>query len=222
MPELLQEGTWLLLDAAGPVLCVGLLRDHDWLAFRETREGFLEALKPSMEAVLEESGTTLPELRGCLLAAGPGSTLGLRLAAMFATGLLGLPALAHWQCLSYNNLSLACAGDLDPAKPEDAVLLAPWRRDRFHRVDFDALTDRFTLSGIEKPPVSKKPLRCVMLGNRNTQLPEGVTPVPYPAKQIPAILKAFPDLLVASPTPTLYSAEKPEFARWKAERHAAR
>jgi tRNA A37 threonylcarbamoyladenosine modification protein TsaB len=221
MPESLQHGTWLLLDAAGPDLCTGLIRDDRWLAFRSTRDGFLESLKPSVEALLGESGMKLPDLMGCLVAAGPGSTLGLRLAAMFATALLQLDSLAHWRCLSYNNLSLACAASLNPSNPEPRVLLAPWRRDRFHRAEFAPSSGEFKLSGIEASSVTNLSLQCVILGNRASHLPDHVKRVPYPAQRIPEVLKAFPGLLVPSSAPVLYAAEETEFARWRGERHTA-
>jgi hypothetical protein len=134
---------------------------------------------------------------------------------------LQLPGLAHWRCLCYNNLSLACAATLDPDKPEACALLAPWRRDRLHLVEFEPREGRFSLGVAEPESVSGKPIQCVILGNRASRLPENIPSVPYPADRIPEILSAFPDLLGPSTGPVLYVAEETEFARWSAERHTA-
>jgi tRNA A37 threonylcarbamoyladenosine modification protein TsaB len=221
MPEYIQNGTWLLIDAAGPALVTGFVHEGAWQASRTNTGGFLESLKPDLEALLRETGLKLSELTGCLYAAGPGSTLGLRLAAMFVKGLMQLPALGHWQCLSYNNLSLACAGQLDPDQPQACSLLAPWRRDRLHLVEFDPREGRFLLSATDPESVSGSGPPCVLLGNRAPRLPQTVTAVPYPADRIPEILSAFPGLLVQVAEPALYTAEETEFARWSAERHVA-
>ena len=221
MPETVQHGTWLLIDAAGPLLVTGLVRNGRWMEMRTSREGFLEHLRADIETLLGKAGLSVSDLDGCLYAAGPGSTLGLRLAAMFLKGLMELPALAHWRCLSYNNLCLACAGFLDPDRPEACTLLAPWRGDRFHRVDYQPSDGAFSLSFVDTNTLADLSLRFVALGNRGPRLPREVHSIPYPANRIPEILAAHPDLLVRSETPSLYTAETTEFARWNAERHTA-
>lgn len=217
-----QHGDWLLVDAAGPAMITGIVRNGDWLHQESHRDGFLESLQPGVQAQLDATRLALPELAGVLYAAGPGSTLGLRLAAMFVRALMQLPALAHWKCLCYNNLELACADQIDPAAPAECRLFAPWRRDRVHEVRFTpGPPPRFSLATADPGEVDPPVPSIVELGHRAANLPEEFTPVPYPADRIPAVLGRWPQLLEPAGQPVLYSAQAPSFAKWSSRRHTA-
>ncbi|NDV62533.1 hypothetical protein G0Q06_08730 [Puniceicoccales bacterium CK1056] len=212
-----QDGRWLLIDAAGPALIVGILEEDKWLCMESFSSGFLEDLKPGVESLLEKSSLDLSSLSGIICSSGPGSTLGLRLAAMFVRTLLQQPDLENWKCLTYNNLELTCASLSKPGGPACRVA-APWRRDRLHLATLlPGPPAQFELESVSVEEATELPV--VELGNRLALLPEGANRISYPAEKIPQILKAWPDLLTSTQKPGLYSAETPEFARWTSTRH---
>jgi tRNA A37 threonylcarbamoyladenosine modification protein TsaB len=214
--------TWLLLDAAGPRLIAGLVSDGRWLAMHASSDGFLEALPAAIDHMLRETGLQLPQLAGSWYACGPGSTLGLRLAAMLLRGLLAQPALSHWRLRQYNNLALACAGRVDPAAPQPVRLAAPWRRDRLHLADLHpGPPARYKLAATSPEEAAAQGIARVDLGSRPARLAPDIAPIPYPAERIPRILSAYPELLIPVDTPTLYTAAEPEFVRWSPQRHSA-
>lgn len=212
-----QAGRWLLIDAAGPGLITGIIENGEWLVRGSHSGGFLESLKPGVASLLEKAALELSDLNGVICSTGPGSTLGLRLAAMFVRGLLQQPALRHWQCLTYNNLQLACAGEIRSGSGE-CRLIAPWRRDRLHKVTFDpGPPPQFALAAVS--PDEAKGLPAVALGNRGSSLRGDFPRVDYPADRIPQILGKWPTLLTSTRQPELYSAETTEFAKWTSTRH---
>jgi hypothetical protein len=212
-----QTGHWLLIDAAGPGLIIGIIENGDWLSQEEFSDGFLESLKPGVESQLNKANLQLESLQGVICSSGPGSTLGLRLAAMFVRTLLQQPGLQHWQCLTYNNLLLACAGQAE-AGGKEIRMGAPWRRDRLHLASVTPGSPvRFALETAS--PESVPDLPVVELSNRMTSLPESHPRVAFPIERIPQILANWPDLLTAVKHPDLYSAEDPEFVKWSSTRH---
>jgi tRNA A37 threonylcarbamoyladenosine modification protein TsaB len=218
-----QVGDWLLVDAAGPVMVTAVLRDGAWLQRETYRDGFIESLKPGVENLLATTGLTTAGLAGVLYACGPGSTLGLRLAAMFLRSLMQHPALAHWKCFSYNNLELACADRIDPSNPAGCRAFAPWRRDRLHEVCFTpGPPPEFTLSSADPAEVIPNSGSMVALGNRSANLPANFQTIPYPLERIPEILDEWPMLVTPMDQPELYSAETPVFAKWSSTRHSGK
>lgn len=217
------QGDWLLVDAAGPDLITGILRDGSRHAFHQDAEGVIESLQPAIERLLQETGLTLQRLRGAVYAAGPGSTLGLRLSAMFLRTLMEVPALAHWRCLAYNNLELAGADVFRRGGGESVTVLAPWRRDRLHRCVVGAGPPAsFRSDFISTDEASVSGASCIRLGTRPGNLPDGLRSLAYPAREIPAVLGSFPELLGECRGPAPYQAEDAGFARWEQRRHRAR
>jgi tRNA threonylcarbamoyladenosine biosynthesis protein TsaB len=94
-----------------------------------TREGHSATLLPEIEALVAEAGATPADLMAVVIAAGPGSFTGLRVAAATAKGLVHARGL---ELYAYSTL-LAVAGAADSPAPVCALLDA--RRDEvFHAV----------------------------------------------------------------------------------------
>jgi tRNA threonylcarbamoyladenosine biosynthesis protein TsaB len=92
-----------------------------------TREGHSAALLPEIDALVAEAGATPADLTAVVIAAGPGSFTGLRVAAATAKGLVHARGL---ELYAYSTL-LAVAGATDSPAPVCALLDA--RRDEvFH------------------------------------------------------------------------------------------
>jgi len=221
MPEVSASDSWLLVDAAGPLLVTGVISGNDWLCSNAGQGGVLENLKLNIDAVLEESGLQLANLAGCLYAAGPGSTLGLRLAAIFIGGLMQLPALEHWKCLSYNNLTLtAAAAALDSSK-QTIRLAAPWKRNAFHLAELEQPGFKVRLSVTDPQSVHAGSIPVVALGKPLREEPPAGGVLNYPWEAIPSLRRTYPDLFRETKTPEPYVARTPEFSRWNAQPHAS-
>ena len=198
----------------------GLVKEAGWQK-REILEGdFLEHLQDRVQSLLDQQAVRLAGLQGCLYAAGPGSTLGLRLAALFLRALMELPELSHWKCLQYQNLELAlCSLETHEGDfPAEAV--APWRRDRLHHCIRTA-GGGFSNNGLPPAEAERRNLPGFLLGRRPGNAADGIAWEAYPHARIPELLGNHPSLLQEVPRPQPYSAEDPTFARWSPERHPA-
>jgi tRNA threonylcarbamoyladenosine biosynthesis protein TsaB len=78
----LADGQYLFLDASGLTARVGIWQEGRWQAWRESEAGALDALYRGVNAVMAEAQTPWEKLDGFIYVEGPGSVLGLRLAAM--------------------------------------------------------------------------------------------------------------------------------------------
>jgi hypothetical protein len=217
MAEELLAKTWLLIDAAGPLSTIGLVREGQWLG-KSIRDGdFLAMLQPATEELLREEKLNLEDLAGAIYATGPGSTLGLRLAAMFIRSFMEMSQLNHWQCLEYQNLELALWSQHGSGCRE---AVAPWRRDRFHHVKLDCAEEcRFEHSYISPMEAEEAEIPGFELGRRPPAFANSINWLPFPLDSVPLILASNTALLQPSEAPIPYSAEEPEFARWSPKRH---
>jgi len=115
----------LFFDASGTRVRIGILNDEFWAAYRESESQALAAIFGEVEAVLDSAKITWPEIQSYLYVEGPGSVLGLRIAAM---------AIRAWQVedakvangasrpvFSCNSLQLAAALASTEIKPPFAV-----------------------------------------------------------------------------------------------------
>jgi len=221
-PQETQDTPVLLIDAAGPLLVTGLLNHGGWICRQTSEGGILEHLKSDLETVLETGNLRLEDLRGCFFAEGPGSTLGLRLAALFLKGLKEVPALSEWNWFTYNNLALAAAARSLDADIPLVAMAAPWRKDLMHHVEFNRAECSVQLGTSAPDAVRGQSVPVVELGRRTRLSKTADCLNPYPWERIPHVLAAFPDLLKASGDPEPYIAITPEFARWNALPHASR
>ncbi len=208
---------WLIIDAAGPSNLIGLIRDGQWQDKYVEDGDFLAMLHPATEKLLAKAGLELVDLAGAVYAGGPGSTLGLRLAAMFIRSLMEMPQLNHWKCLQYQNLELALSSI---AKPNSREAVAPWRRDRFHHVGLASGNNtRYEHGFLSPADAEERQLPGFELGRRPPAFSNAIDWHPFPLEDVPSILAANPKLLQPVEAPLPYSAEEPDFARWTPRRH---
>lgn len=209
--------TWLLIDAAGPWNMIGLVRDGKWLCRSMNDGDFLAMLQPATDQLLKEAKLKLEDLAGAMYASGPGSTLGLRLATMFIRSLMEMPKLNHWRCLQYHNLELALWSIRDSGS---STAVAPWRRDRLHQVKWNSMEDPSFEHGYLSPAdAESQQIPGIELGRRPPAFSNTINWLPYPIDDLPVLLAEHPQLLQLTESPTPYSAEEPEFARWDPQRH---
>ena len=217
MDEAWINGTWLLMDAAGPESVVGILKGGKWLEKERHAGDFLEWHQQAVERLLKATGLELSDLTGVLYAKGPVSTLGLRLAAMFIRTITLHPDLSHWQVLEFNNLELALAGESENGHSQ---LVAPWKKERLHVSSIKGKGRKacFTSASIEASEAGNS--KGVVLG-RGRGISPSIDWIPYPIERIPGILASHPGLLHPNPEPAPHAVEDPQFAQWHSRRHSA-
>ncbi|CAI8264538.1 MAG: Uncharacterised protein [Opitutia bacterium UBA7350] len=125
----------LVIDTSNPVCFAGILdAKHHWLAYQSNEGPALEILFSKVETVLTEAELSLNEITSYLYCEGPGSTLGLRLAAM---------AIKTWRalhvrqppCFAYHSLQLAAhCLKKDQPKLLNALIVADWKKDTWNAV----------------------------------------------------------------------------------------
>lgn len=212
-----QEDTWLLLDAAGPESIAGLVSKGRWLALEKSEGDFLEWHDHTIRDLLRNGSLELADLAGVIYGSGPGSSLGIRLAAMFVRTLMQMPSLQQWRCLQYQNLELALAVRMSDSWKE---AVAPWRRDCLHHTRLEGKEPlRFKSSALHLEEGSPLPAHGILLGRRPANHLAGVEWHPFPADEIPETLGAYPELLAAVDVPRPYVAEEPGFIKWSPQRH---
>jgi tRNA threonylcarbamoyladenosine biosynthesis protein TsaB len=125
----------LVIDASNPACFTGILdQDNNWLAHKSIEGPALETIFAEVQSVLSEATLSLQAIDRYIYCEGPGSTLGLRLAAM---AIKTWHALHHESppCFTYNSLQLAAhCLRLDEPKLHEAILIADWKKDTWNSV----------------------------------------------------------------------------------------
>ena len=113
---------WWLMLPSSPVQ-VGIPSKDNWQALHRVEAQALEGLFSATEKVLHDSGIEISKIKRVFFCEGPGSTLGLRLAAAFVRTLDGAIKSSDFKVYAYNALDLASI--LAPQK--NAIIQAPFR-----------------------------------------------------------------------------------------------
>ena len=99
----------ILLDASGPQCRCGLLHEGHWLAARETGDPALQGLFDGLNACLCEAGLALADTERFVFGEGPGSVLGIRIAAMAINAWRATSACRDCPVVAFRSLELAAA-----------------------------------------------------------------------------------------------------------------
>lgn len=107
---LLPEAPVLFLDTASPRLHVGLQPAAEIApTWRETNDEAGVGLSRETAALLQAHGLTIDDLHTVVWCEGPGSLLGIRLAAMMLRTWMALPRAQPLRVLGYRSLALVAA-----------------------------------------------------------------------------------------------------------------
>ena len=115
--------TSLVVDASTSPVQVGIPALNSWKALHQVESQALEGLFSATGKVLEISGYKISNINCVYFCEGPGSTLGLRLAAAFVRTIRWSQKSSEFKVFSYNALDLASI--LAPQK--NAIIQAPFR-----------------------------------------------------------------------------------------------
>lgn len=211
----------LVIDAAGPLSLVGITEQGRWRALTPSEGPSMENLDERVRGTLRSAGLSLEELEGAWYAEGPGSTLGLRLAAMFLQILRQKPGLSHWSLSTYNNLEVSAAACLEAPPRRVCTLHAPWKKGFYHRARLNGPERPIALDTCTGDELAEPEPSFVRLGLKRASIPPGATEIPYPYSRIPELVALHPALLRPVSILQPYSPVPPDFARWEGKRHSA-
>jgi len=113
----------LVVDASSSPVQVGVPSTNHWQALQQVEAQALEGLFTATEKVLNDCGIEISKIKQVYFCEGPGSTLGLRLAAAFVRTLRWSQKSSGFKVFAYNALDLASI--LAPQK--NAIIQAPFR-----------------------------------------------------------------------------------------------
>lgn len=211
-------GHYLLLDAAGPLVQTGIWKEGQWVRWQGSREEAGRSLFEGAGALFHDLNLSLADLSGFFFCEGPGSMLGIRMAAM---------AIRGWQSLldaplpvfTYNSHELLARALLA------ARTLVPFN------VISDARRNRWNLVSVPQTDLIG-PLQRVPAGDLNDltgpvfRMEETIrNETPIRAELVPYILDQHaglfmqPGLLRQATTPDALIQETPEYQKWNADRH---
>jgi tRNA threonylcarbamoyladenosine biosynthesis protein TsaB len=213
----------LFLDTSGLSTRAAVWQNSRWLAFRADPAPALESLFISARAVLAEASLTLPQIGGFLYVAGPGSILGLRLAAMAirawqtdAASSANSSALPVFSC---NSLHLAAALALAGGAQPPFSVSTDARAGRWHLLavttaDLSALAQTSPRE-IESAELAQLPGPLFHLPARRVapNLPRPSSLLTTSLRDHPEIL-TLPNLFSTASTATPFAGAAPEYRKW--------
>ena len=118
-----EEAFPLVVDASTNHVQVGIPEAKNWQCLARVEEQALEGLFLATEKILQDSKKEISQVRSVYYCEGPGSTLGLRLAAAFVRTLKWSQPRADFKVFTYNALDL---GSL-LVSSKNAFIQAPFR-----------------------------------------------------------------------------------------------
>lgn len=213
------ESPILVLDAASPVVTVGLVSRADGSGgdWRTSRDEAGVALFGLTEQVLRRADLRLAEVRTLIFCEGPGSLLGIRLAAMAIRTWLAVAGPAQAAAVfGYRSLALAAASLLADGTPPPFHVLSDARRQSWNLLSVS--TDG-TLGEIARWPAAN-PLPagsiCKPEGFPNWQpLPPETTTASYDPRRLLELAERFP-LLQRVSAPDAFLIATPSYREWSA------
>ncbi len=104
MPIARRQQTLLLLDASATETQTGIWRDGQWLTFQRFSGETLDTLFRGVSCCLEDTRIAFSDVDGFIFCEGPGSVLGIRLAAITLQGWKSLPSYKAAPILVYRSL----------------------------------------------------------------------------------------------------------------------
>lgn len=205
----------LLLDASTDEVCVGVLANSTWLAFERTSVEALESLFSLTACVLDQAQLHLRQINRFLFCEGPGSVLGIRLAAMAIRTWLTLPDCRQKTIYAYKSLhaaSVILKREEQPTTPWCLVIASRMKR-------WNLLGDDGQLREIGQDALAASQRNLYYLPARRHSHP------PVNARLLPYRLEAHPDIFGNAPwlrsieSPDAWLPSQPVYQQWTATRH---
>ena len=216
----MKDQTLLFLDASSLQVQVGILRGFEWLAFCECEREALDSLFSGIKGCLNSAKLRLEDLRGFVFCEGPGSVLGIRLAAMAINGWRSLPSHCKAPVFAYYSLEAAAHLLLQRGVQPPFSLISDYRRDLWNLITVFCDGGVSALSRVRAEEVRMLDQSLFYLNQRkqNNPPPSSIRNCNYTFAAAPRIFEES-GLLRRVDGALPYSPEKPSYAKWNAQRH---
>lgn len=212
----------LVIDASNPACFTGILdEDNNWLAYQSIEGPALETLFTEVQSVLSEAKLSLKAITRYIYCEGPGSTLGLRLAAM---AIKTWRALHHEPppCYAYNSLQLAAQClRLDAPHLQEAILIADWKKDTWNSVSLHngQITACKPIPQTDLKEI-KEPQYHLPQRKGWQPPPSNATTLTYTPERLNQLIDS-PGLLRSVDSPLPFTSAPANFQKWTPDRHRA-
>ncbi|MDP0494785.1 MAG: hypothetical protein Q7Q73_01130 [Verrucomicrobiota bacterium JB024] len=210
----------LFLDASSVTVQAGLWRDNRWLAHRAEECPALESIFSLVEGCLNDAGETLEAVGRFVHCEGPGSVLGIRLAAMAIRTWRALPAWEHTELLTCRSLPLAAALIARTERADGATfhVIAEARQTRWNVLPCPG----GTIAEVEPDAIDALTGAIYHLSQRKSwhTPPAHAVPVSNNLSAHPELLSV-PGLLAPADAPGLFMVSEATYRTWTPERHRA-
>jgi tRNA threonylcarbamoyladenosine biosynthesis protein TsaB len=205
----------LVLDGSARVgVRVGVLRDGRWSGEGVAEEGALEATFGCAEVALRSAGLALADIRSFAVCVGPGSILGIRVAALAAR---------TWATLEprpifvWESLAAVAHAALIAGQPRPFVVALESRLKRWNTLVVPAAGAPGAPAELEPEQVSTLGLPVVSTAESASTIFPGTPVVPTPWAELPTLF-AKTDLLRPEAQPEALNPAA-TYATWDGERH---
>ena len=200
---------------------MALLKDGEIIAHRTSEANALDFLFTGLEECLAEASASFGEIDGVCYCEGPGSAMGLRIAAM---------ALMTWKTTSPKLCLHACRSlplhaalfSLTPNAPDTFSLVAQWRKDTWYRFRHSKNDppDWQTMDVLSDADAEALEGEVFHVRQRKfaTQPPSRFQPIPISLAHLPAALR-MEGLLRATDQPEFFDPGMPSYKKWVPQRH---
>lgn len=210
---------YLCIDACSPTLFVGLWQNGAWLAHASSDEQALEGIFSLCTHVLEKAGCPLSRIEGFFHAEGPGSILGIRLAAMAIQTWKALPEWRDAHIYGYRSLPVAgaCLAAASAGIETPFHVISEGRQKAWNCWSSNH-PERIEI--LETNAIPAPPQAVYYLTQRKgwNKAPEHAIPFkPDPGKH-PGVL-AMPGILTLRQEPEIFNAAANAYQKWTPERH---
>ena len=172
-----------------------------------------------MDTVLKDTSLEPTEIETVLYCAGPGSTLGVRLACIGLRALQSVGLFKETPFFSYLSLSLIAAITEKAATPSyPFYVITERRKDVWNCLKIDEPKSLGSIDEVENLTDLDAPYYYFPQLRKNPKLPAHTTELVYSIDQLPSALD-YPNLFTAQSTPTPWDGKAPTYIKWSAERH---
>lgn len=212
-------GPTLHLDAASPAICVGLSMSDDekpcWIRVRDEAG---VALFRAVETLLSEQRVPVADVETAIFCEGPGSLLGVRLAAMALRTWGSLPRKKPLRVSGYRSLELIAATLLDRGEVGPFHVIADGRRATWNvlSVGEDGSWGAIRRHGAAEPLPAARSVFHPRDFPLWQALPPGVMAVDYEPERLSALANRF-SLLRPVSAPDAFMTEMPTYREWTPE-----
>lgn len=213
---LLPEDPVLFLDAASPRLCVGLQTAADTEPiWSETNDEAGVGLSRETAALLQTCGLTIDDLRTLVWCEGPGSLLGIRLAAMMVRTWMALPRTQPLRVFGYQSLALVAADLLSSGTRGPFQVCSDARRETWNvlSVSGDGAIGEIRRAAAPDLPAGGETLFYPEEFPHWQPLPASAQGAPYRPQRVVELAARFP-LLQETAAPDAFMTEMPVYKTW--------